>query len=109
MPEVGGACPTGNCINLNHSLHPCLQAGVTVILKFPTKDIMPFTDEKKRQLVVALLGSLEVDPSYTNASISLTVVPPTASTAARQLLVEATANRRNLQVREQSDFRAIGL
>lgn len=43
-------------------------------LLFETKDIMPFTDAKKAQLAAVLVDLMAVHPSYTTASVELTVV-----------------------------------
>lgn len=66
-------------------------------LKFPTNEIIPFTDEKKRQLLAAILASLAVDPSYTINLIGLTVVPPTNPSGGRRL-THFAAGHRQLQV-----------
>lgn len=43
-------------------------------LTFATKDIMPLTAEKKAQLAAVLVDTMAVHPSYTSASVELSVV-----------------------------------
>lgn len=43
-------------------------------LLFETKDIMPFTAAKQAQLAAVLVDAMAVHPSYTSASVELTIV-----------------------------------
>lgn len=60
-----------------------VQDGVRILLNFASVDVLPFTPEKQQQLAAALLASLNVHPSYTIASIKLSIIQNSTNRARR--------------------------